>query len=220
VDDRVVRALKASFWSQFPPEVAEAVFATAVTIDFPAGHVIEAQTGEGNIALVVDGLIRMFVRGKNERQATVRYCRTGEMLGLTALLAGPCHMGIQMITAGTLFGMPGEILRGHAMADARIAWAIAQDEAHRTYELAEEMVENTFGSVRQRVARHLLDLVVGEGDRLVAPISQQQLANAVGTVREVVSRVLVTFKGEGLLRVTPDGVEILNATELYAQSNA
>src|ERR1041384_6910578 len=119
------------------------------------------------------------------------------MIGLTSLRAGPCQMGVQAISAGALLGLPGETLRQHALSDARIAWALAEGGAQRTHELAEEVAGNTFGTVRQRVARHLLDLVTeAKGDRLVAPISQQELANHVGTVREVVSRVLQTLKGE------------------------
>lgn len=219
MDERRARALQASFWSKLAPELAEAVFRDGIVVDLAAGRVIEDETRAGNVGLVLDGLFRLYVRSKTGRQATVRYARTGDMIGLTSLLAGPCQMGIQALSAGSMLGIPGATLRDHALADVRIAWALAQDSAQRTYELAEEVAGNTFGTVRQRVARHLLDLVVGgDGDRLLAPISQQDLANAVGTVREVVSRVLQTLKGEGLLQLSADGVEILDATELYVQS--
>ena len=47
--------------------------------------------------------------------------------------------------------------------------------------------------VRQRVARHLLDLATSRPDAsrtLTASVNQQDLANSVGSVREVVARVL------------------------------
>src|SRR5262249_29826769 len=58
---------------------------------------------------------------------------------------------------------------------------------------------NTFASVRQRVARHLLDLATSrlEASRtLTALVSQQDLANSVGSVRGVVARVLADLRSE------------------------
>jgi CRP/FNR family transcriptional regulator len=98
--------------------------------------------------------------------------------------------------------------------------ALAEESARSNYDTLDEFAEAAFGTVRQRVARHLLDLVVQGPDDgpLLAPISQQELANAVGTAREVVSRVLQVFKTEGLVRPTQAGLEVLDATELYQQS--
>ena len=72
-----------------------------------------------------------------------------------------------------------EIHRQHAAAVA-----FAEFERHHVHFL-EELAGNTFGSMRQRVVRHLLDLAAGPtGQRqpLIARISQQELADAVGSV--------------------------------------
>jgi CRP/FNR family transcriptional regulator len=129
-------------------------------------------------------------------------------------------MGMQSLSPGSLWVIPSAALERHAIANPRIAWAVAQDNARSNFEMIGEIADNAFGTVRQRVARHLLDLVVEgpEHGPLVAPISQQDLANAVGTVREVVSRVLQVFKTEGLVRPTPAGLEVLDAAELFQQS--
>src|SRR6266511_2293016 len=69
---------------------------------------------------------------------------------------------------------------------------------------------STFASVRQRIARHLLDLASERqrGSELVAAISQQDLADAVGTVREVVVRSLRELRHEGMLQTGRGGVAI------------
>ena len=56
------------------------------------------------------------------------------------------------------------------------------------------------------------------GGRLVAQISQQELADAVGSVREVVARALRDFRAAGMVATTGDSVVILDATRLYAES--
>jgi CRP/FNR family transcriptional regulator len=75
--------------------------------------------------------------------------------------------------------------------------------------------------VRQRIAAHLLDLASTQqrpqGD-LVAHVSQQELADAVGSVREVVARVLRDLRLARLVATSPDRVHILDPTGLHDQS--
>ena len=53
--------------------------------------------------------------------------------------------------------------------------------------------------------------------RLVARGSQQELADAVGSVREVVARVLRDFRLAGLVATAPDPVHILDPAGLHDQ---
>ncbi|HXK07517.1 MAG TPA: helix-turn-helix domain-containing protein, partial [Verrucomicrobiae bacterium] len=67
----------------------------------------------------------------------------------------------------------------------------------------------TFGSVTQRLARLLLDASRQAGaDEFDLPLTHQELASRLGTVREVVSRNLARFRGEGLLRMQGHRVAI------------
>ena len=73
-----------------------------------------------------------------------------------------------------------------------------------------------FGSVRQRVATHLLDLASDRqrpGGRLVARVSQQELADAAGSVREVVARALRDLRAAGMVATAADRVVILDHRE-------
>jgi CRP/FNR family transcriptional regulator, cyclic AMP receptor protein len=70
------------------------------------------------------------------------------------------------------------------------------------------------------VARHLLDLAAQHqrGPDLVAHVSQQELADAVGTVREVVVRTLRELRQEGLLETGRAGIRILAPERLLAEA--
>ncbi len=72
--------------------------------------------------------------------------------------------------------------------------------------------------MRQRVARHLLDLASQhqQGPRLVAPINQQDLADAAGTVREMVVRVLRQLRAEGTVATERHGIIVLAPDRLLA----
>jgi CRP/FNR family transcriptional regulator, cyclic AMP receptor protein len=65
---------------------------------------------------------------------------------------------------------------------------------------------------------HLLDLAATGQRPGAAPIartSQQELADAVGSVREVVARVLRDFRAAGLVETAPDTVRILDPAALH-----
>jgi len=77
----------------------------------------------------------------------------------------------------------------------------------------------TFGSVRQRLARTLLEFGQRAGGASF-PLSEthQELASRLGTVREVVSRNLSRFQAEGLIRLGKKQVRILNAAGLEREA--
>jgi CRP/FNR family transcriptional regulator len=79
----------------------------------------------------------------------------------------------------------------------------------------------TFGSVTQRLARLLLDTAKAAGaESFELAVTHQELASRLGTVREVVSRNLARFRGEGLIRVQGHQVEIVNRAGLEQEATA
>jgi CRP/FNR family transcriptional regulator, cyclic AMP receptor protein len=85
----------------------------------------------------------------------------------------------------------------------------------------EQTAVNAFGSVRQRVAAHLLDLASAQQHprgRLAARVSHQELADTVGSVREVVARTLREFRVAGIVATAADSVVILDPVRLYAET--
>jgi CRP/FNR family transcriptional regulator len=79
----------------------------------------------------------------------------------------------------------------------------------------------TFGSVTQRLARLLLELARASGaDTFDLPVTQQELASRLGTVREVVSRNMARFRSAGLIRLHDRQVEIVNRAGLEQEAEA
>ena len=198
------------------PEPARArLLAHAHEIEVPRGGVIYRESGPPRCALVRSGLIRVFVRSARGRQVTVRYARPGELLGVAAAVAGPSPVAAQALLDSTLLFFDAAALANEARRDARVAWAVAEEMGRRLYEAMDQIVANAFGSVRERMARHLLDAASpGKQGQLVVAITQQQLADAVGSAREVVARTLRALREEGLVRTRPGGVVLVGAEAL------
>jgi CRP/FNR family transcriptional regulator, cyclic AMP receptor protein len=97
---------------------------------------------------------------------------------------GSASTGVQAAEPSIVFRISARTLTEAARRDARVSWAIAEELNRRLYGTLEQTAVNAFGSVRQRVAAHLLDLAAGRqrpGGRLVARVSQQELADAAGS---------------------------------------
>jgi CRP/FNR family transcriptional regulator len=77
----------------------------------------------------------------------------------------------------------------------------------------------TFGSVRQRLAQTLIEMADTAGKPSFAmPETHEDLANRLGTVREVVSRNLGRFQSEGLIRMNRRDLQILDQAGLAAEA--
>lgn len=119
-----------------------------------------------------------------------------------------------------LLKMSPAVVRRGVARDARVAQAFLGELSERVVSFIDEITGNTFATVRQRVARHLLDLAAQRGlgrdagAEMVVPVSQWELADAVGTVREVVVRVLREFREEGVVRTGRDQIVIVDPARL------
>ncbi|HSL34745.1 MAG TPA: Crp/Fnr family transcriptional regulator [Candidatus Limnocylindrales bacterium] len=222
VDQLAEAAVAASFLGALPDQTRRRLLAGAIRLDLPAGATFYRDDDAARFAVVVRGLIRVFLTSPEGRQLTVRYARPGEVLGAPTAVGGPVDVSVQAVTEAALLMLDLEAVRAAGRTDATVAWALAEEVTRRLNEVLEAFAGSVFGSVRQRVARHLLDLAIGDqvGGRLVASISQQELADAVGSTREVVARVLhdlraaalVDTSRKGLVLLDPDGLSRVVAT--------
>jgi CRP/FNR family transcriptional regulator, cyclic AMP receptor protein len=219
-DQEVADALRRSFLGRLPGDVVAELVAGGQRTDYPAGSMIYREGAAPRAVLVLRGLLRVFMTSPDGRQVTVRYAREADVLGIAVIVGGPVNVAVQNITDSSLFSIDARMLTQAARRDARVAWALAEELNRRLYDTLQQTAINTFVSVKQRVAAALLDLASAQQrpmDRLVAQVSQQELADAVGSVREVVARALREFRLAGLVATGPDSVLILDPIRLHDQ---
>ena len=190
LDERTQRVLAASFFGALPPEALDRLLASAVLVDVPAGGIVYRPEDSPRGALVVDGLIRVFITAVDGRQLTARYARAGEQLGAMTVVHGPVPLSAQAVTDTSLLMFSATLLRQLAQTDVRVAWPLTEEMAQAVDIAVDALAGVAFGSVRQRVARPLLDLAT-PGQRpsqLMTGVNQKAVSDAVGTSREVVAR--------------------------------
>jgi CRP-like cAMP-binding protein len=103
-----------------------------------------------------------------------------------------------------------------AQSEVSVAFPLAVALAYRTVETEQVLADGLFMSVRARVARHLMDLAVWRDGSLVVTARHQEIAEAIGSVREVVSRTLVSMREEGLVDRRDNETVLLDSAALHA----
>lgn len=202
--------------SRLPAEVLTRLLDGLTVIRVSAGGVFYRPGEPVGVHLVADGLVRVSMSSEEGRQVTVRYARRGDVLGVPVTVAGTVPVTAQAVTDAVLVATRGGVLPQLARRDPRVGVWMAEELAARVEGLLHELARNTFWPVRRRLARHLLDLAadVQQGDDLVIRASHQELADHVGTVREVVARTLGTLRAQGYIANDAGTIRLLDAHAL------
>ena len=187
----------------------------------PAGALVQAdgQT-EAHLHLVVTGVIRMFVRAPDGRSMTVRYCRSGSLIGVASLFAPGFRLpvAVEAVTDCRVLDIGPATTADLAAKDPHVAGAMLVETSERVQAFVEELHSTSFTTVPQRVARHVLDLAAPDrSGALVAEVSQEALAAAIGTVREVAARALRELRDQGLVRTERGRIRVLDADGIVSR---
>lgn len=216
-------ALDVSNLRSLPQETKDRLISTATMLTIPAGSSLHREGDEAaHLELVMSGLLRVYVTALDGRTLTVRYCRRGSILGAVSLFASPFSMpaSVQAVTNAEILSMSAPVIKRATERDVVLARALIDELSDRVMSFIAEIPGSAFATVRQRVARHLLDLAstTQKGPELRVTISQQELADAVGSVREVVVRALRELREEGFVDTGHDGIVLLDPQQLSTEA--
>jgi CRP/FNR family transcriptional regulator, cyclic AMP receptor protein len=221
--DALREAFEASNLRSLPADTADALLTGSQRQHVEAGTILRREGDDRpHLDLVVAGVLRVFVTAPDGRTLTVRYVRQGGLLGAVSLFAPSFALPgtIQAVTAADLLRFDPRLVRRTADSDVRVARALIDELTERVMSFIPEIPGGAFATVRQRLARHLLDLAGPSvpGRALVVGVTQRELAAAVGTVREVVVRALRQLREAGLVQSSRDGLVILDPEGLAAEA--
>jgi CRP/FNR family transcriptional regulator, cyclic AMP receptor protein len=218
--DELHQLVSESFLAKLPPEAVSPLLANAVRLEYPAGVCICRQDEPPTVRLFASGLVRISRAGADGRIVTQRYLRRGDFGGIPTLFAGgPAAGQCHTLVASTHYQFSARAWRATAQDDVRIAHALLE-EVSRIFTLSfVYMTSETLATTRQRVVRELLDLAADQqnGSELVVAVTQQQLAEGIGSAREVVARVLRGLREERLIETGLRGVVLLDPIHLQSE---
>ncbi len=169
-------------------------------------QIIFAQGDMGNAVFYIHkGCVKFTVTSKQRQNATIALLGPGDFLGEGCLSAGPSRRlgSATAITACTLLRMTRKeiqraIRRKRGFSETLIAYLLAY-----ITQIHDDLTDQVLSSSERRLARTLLLLANfgenGNSDGVVPKISQQVLAEMIGTTRSRVSFFMNRFRKLGLI---------------------
>jgi CRP/FNR family transcriptional regulator len=177
----------------------------------------DAHTPCSGFPLVLSGSVKVLQRYPNGRELPLYRVRPGE----SCLLSGSCLLGHSDYLATGIAETEVELL---ILPPADFHALIASDEAFRRH------VFNLFGErlaallslveaiAYQKLDQRLAALLLAKGDPVEA--THQALADELGSVREIVSRLLRMFEDKGWVDLGRERIRIVDRAALTALARA
>lgn len=191
------------------------------------GQTILRQGEDGeSLFIILSGQVRIYTLSLEGHQVSVSICDKGDFFGEMALLLGTPR------TASAEAMQPTEVLVLHRQAFHRYLLTnpqtfirIIETLSHRLRRTTESVEELTSLSVRQRVARRLLELAERYGIEQTGGVlidldlSQEAMASLAGTTRESANRVLSHLRDQGIVHIDRVRILVTRPDELKKLAN-
>jgi CRP-like cAMP-binding protein len=181
---------------------------------FPKKQIIFAQGDTADAVFHIQtGKVRLTVVSNDGKEATIGILGDGEFFGEGSLAGQALRMGsaTAMTDCAVLRidkkAMMEALHREHEVSDMFVAYLLA-----RNIRYEEDLVDQLFNSSEKRLARILLLLAhfgkEGKPETVVPKISQETLAEMVGTTRSRVSFFMNRFRKLGFVHYNGGGFQV------------
>lgn len=211
---------------QFPllmelDQAGQAILSRARKVELPANQVVFHQGDNcANYIIVVSGIVKVLGRNPSGREIVLyRIENQGSCVLTTSCLLGGELYPAEGITETevTAFLIPHADFQQALAESAQLRSFIFDSYGERLSKMIGLVQEIAFERIEKRLARYLIDHV---GPGFVLLRSHQEIADELGTAREVVSRQLKSFEQKEWVALSRNQVMFLNKEGLKMVANA
>jgi CRP/FNR family cyclic AMP-dependent transcriptional regulator len=215
---------KTALLSSLTPTELKTLAARTVRKLFSAGELLFSE-GEPctGLHIIAQGKVRIFKTSVNGREQVLAVNVPGESVAeLPVFDGGPFPASAVAIDDAEIAFISRRDFQAYCMEHPEVALKVLQVVGARLRRLVGIIEELSFTTIRQRLIALLLKLAQSEGRKSALgiefqlPATHQELANQLGTVRELVSRNLMRLQAEGLLEVEARQIVIKDLNGLKA----
>lgn len=198
-------------FAELPDAVIQALNAMAITREHVAGAIIQLEGDPADATFIVlKGQVKILRSSSSGREQVIHVATPGQNINLVPVLdGGPNPATVQALTNCTLLSFPCEPLREMIRREPALAVVMLTDLAARQRRLVGLIDELALHTVQGRLASLLLTRAeAAERGIPIPPMTQAEMANHLGTVREMISRTLKTFEGLGLIELKQGAIVV------------
>jgi CRP/FNR family transcriptional regulator len=197
--------------AQLPTKILQQVCSALQTLPIPGGtKVFDEHEPCKGFPFILEGAIRVIKVSASGRELPLYRVTAGESCIIsTSCLLGHADYNARGVTDGaTTLGLLPNKLFQELLTQPAFRDFIFSLFSERLAELMQLVEVVAF----QRLDQRLAALLLGKG--AVIYMTHQQLADELGSVREMVSRLLKRFADQGLVRLGREQIEVLDPARL------
>jgi len=179
-----------------------------------------------NIYTLFDGFVKLYKTLENGKIQVMRFASPGDLLGFQGDLSGPMHHGAQALTDCLLCAFPKDKVNKMLSKHMEIASEMITKNARIMAVCQEHLLSTGARNARERIAFSLFELNHritmlqkfrsdgGAAKMVHLPLTQEDLADAVGLTPIHVNRTLRKMKEEKLIQCGKGSIVVLNGQAL------
>ncbi|MCU0428516.1 MAG: response regulator [Cytophagaceae bacterium] len=182
---------------------------------------------EGNMAnslfFIVSGKVKTYKTNEDGREYIVGLHKNGDFIGYINLLEESTYTESAMAMEDTeICVVPKQEFFAVLYSNKDIAEKFIKMLSSDLRSNEDRLIKLAYNSVRKRVSESLLMLAENYrkvNEKVVMPVSREDLASITGASKETVIRTISDFKEEGLIEIQGSQITLLNETKLRNMRN-
>ncbi len=162
----------------------------------------EGDAGD-SLYVILSGKVKVYASDDNGREVIIEIFGPGEYVGEMVLDGGPRSASVVTLEPSLFSVLTRSELREHIAQHPDFAIYLISDLIKRTRNATNNIKTLALMDVYGRVARFLLDLAVERDGKLVLreKFTHQEIAERVGSSREMITRILIDLTTGGYIEV-------------------
>ncbi|MDT4329041.1 Crp/Fnr family transcriptional regulator [Methylomonas sp. MED-D] len=205
---------KIPFLADAEEEALAALAAKVKTVKFPKRAMIIYEGDDtSSLYIVLSGAVRVFSTDDKDKEVTLLIQEAGSYFGELALLSNEPRSAAVQATENTVCGIvsKGDFilwLKAHPDVAITLLGVLAEKVRH----LTEKVKQLALSNVYERTIKVLQDMAEKDGDIQVIAHkpTQQELANMVGSSREMINKIMKELTKGGYVVVDGKALKIVN----------
>jgi CRP-like cAMP-binding protein len=208
-------ALRQSALGSVPARLLKELYRSGIRRELGSGErLAKSLTDDAWVVLVTAGIMRLYV-AMDGYEPTLAYGNSGSLFGTHAMVPSDAFLvGLQSVTPSVVLLFNARRVQALAKSNAAFARALSGDVQLQLREVVRSFAAHTGGNLQQRLAREILVLSDLHEDDGLVPVTEQLLADGVGSIRESIGRSIGDLRRDGSIATTRHGVLVLDKGRL------
>jgi CRP-like cAMP-binding protein len=209
-----------SYFRRLEASSRQAVASAAIRREYSPGELVLLE-GEpaGGLYVVRSGWLKVTKFALDGREQTLHFLGPGEAFNaISVFTGGPNPATVTALEQSVLYVVIRDVMLRLLEAHPSMAQFVIRDLAGRVLHLIGLVEDLSLRTVEARLVRMLLEQAEGSTVKRQRWATQGEMASRLGTVPDVVNRVLRKLAEEGLVRVSRSQIELLDREALEAKA--